>query len=337
MVWTAEQTGAFLDFVYHDRLYALYHLIAYRGLRRGEACGARWIDLDAASHSLIISEQLVQLGWEVEAGKPKSDAGGRIVTLDTITNAAIETWRKRQIAERLEWGSAWTNSGRIFTHPDGSALHPAEVTKAFNGRAAAGLPPIRLHDLRHGAATHALEAGVDIKVVQEELGHSTSVLTRDTYTSVSPRLARAEAERVAQAIPRAVQMAPEAATGTLGPPSVPLGPKTKLRALPSRKNAQLKAGAPPGTRTPNPRIKSQRRTDASRACGSHQSTHRQVSADPTGRTYHTIHTTPTLSTATEHPPSTRMCDHPVSGVSAMSGRSAVTCTRPSSVPPTRSE
>ncbi|MFI1192227.1 hypothetical protein ACH4T9_02970 [Micromonospora sp. NPDC020750] len=49
-----------------------------------------------------------------------------------------------------------------------------------------------------------METGVDIKVVQEELGHSTSVLTRDTYKSASPRLARAEAERTAQAIPRAV-------------------------------------------------------------------------------------------------------------------------------------
>jgi len=65
------------------------------------------------------------------------------------------------------------------------------------------LPPVHLHDLRHGAATVALEAGVDIKVVQEELGHSTSVLTRDTYTSVSPRLAREAADRTAAAIPRA--------------------------------------------------------------------------------------------------------------------------------------
>jgi integrase len=48
----------------------------------------------------------------------------------------------------------------------------------------ADLPPIRLHDLRHGAATHALSAGVDVKVVSEMLGHSSSVITRDTYTSV---------------------------------------------------------------------------------------------------------------------------------------------------------
>ena len=65
-----------------------------------------------------------------------------------------------------------------------------------------GLPPIRLHDLRHGAATLALEGGVDIKVVQELLGHSSSVLTRDTYTSVSPGLAKEAAERTAAMVPR---------------------------------------------------------------------------------------------------------------------------------------
>jgi len=184
MVWTPEQTGQFLDFISDDRLYPLYHLIAYRGPRRGEACGVRWTDLNRAAGHLTIAEQLVQLGWAVEAGEPKSDAGGRVIALDKLTLAVLDAWRKRQIAERLAWGSAWIQSGRIFTHEDGSEWHPAEVTKHFNDLvAAASLPPIRLHDLRHGAATMALEAEVDIKVVQELLGHSTSVLTRDTYTS----------------------------------------------------------------------------------------------------------------------------------------------------------
>ena len=115
----------------------------------------------------------------------------------------LEAWRKTQIAEQLAHGPGWIRSGRIFTRPDGSALHPAEITKYFNQLVAnLGLPPIRLHDLRHGAATRALEADVDIKVVQDLLGHSTSTLTRDTYTSVSPRLAKEAAEKAAKMIPR---------------------------------------------------------------------------------------------------------------------------------------
>jgi hypothetical protein len=132
------------------------------------------------------------------------------------------------------------------------------VTKVFNELVeAAGLPPIRLHDLRHGAATMSLEAGVDIKIVQELLGHSTSVLTRDTYTSVSPRLAREAAERTAAMIPRTTRTkSDESATGTDGLPSVSQTAKLTLVNHVGEKEDQVKSGAPPGTRTPNPRIKS---------------------------------------------------------------------------------
>jgi len=65
---------------------------------------------------------------------------------------------------------------------------------------ASGLPPIRLHDLRHGAASLALAAGADLKVVQDMLGHSSIVLTADTYTSVLPEVARKVAEDIASLI-----------------------------------------------------------------------------------------------------------------------------------------
>ena len=72
----------------------------------------------------------------------------------------------------------------------------------------AGLPPVRLHDLRHGAATLALAAKVDLKVVQDMLGHSSIVLTADTYTSVLPDVARKAAEDVATRIIRAGCLVP---------------------------------------------------------------------------------------------------------------------------------
>ncbi len=252
MVWTAEQTGTFLDHAHDERLYALYHLIALRGLRRGEACGVRWTDVDLDAGTLVVSEQLVQLGWAVESGTPKSDAGARTVHLDAETVTVLRTWRRTQLAERMQWGKAWTDSGRIFTREDGTELHPANVTSRFGDLAAdAGLPPIRLHDLRHGAATLALTAGVDVKVVQEMLGHSSSVLTRDTYTSVVPELAREAAERTAALIPR------KRSTGTDGLPTGSLEPKTNQAAPRFSGNRLISGGAPPGTRTPNPLIKSQ--------------------------------------------------------------------------------
>ena len=91
----------------------------------------------------------------------------------------------------------------VFTTDIGKALHPAEVTDHFYHRAEqAGLPPIGLHGLRHGAATINLAAGVDMKVVQDLLRHSSITVTSDLYTSVLPDLAFDAAEKAAARVPR---------------------------------------------------------------------------------------------------------------------------------------
>lgn len=203
MVWTPEQTGEFLDHIADDRLYALFHLIAYRGPRRGEACGARWTDSDLDEGTLGIVQTILQLGRTTHVDSPKSEMSARTIALDTDTTSVLRAHRARQNKERLAAGSAWTDSGLIFTTPGGAPLHPADVTDHFTRLVAqAGLPPIRLHDLRHGSATLALKAGVEMKTVQEMLGHSTIALTADTYTSVLPEVAREAAERIAAIVPR---------------------------------------------------------------------------------------------------------------------------------------
>lgn len=174
MVWTPEQTGAFLDFVAEDRLYAMWHLIAYRGLRRGEACGQPWSETNLDRHSLTVTGQLVQDGWEVEASEPRTDSGFRVVALDDDTVDVLERHRKQQETDRTEWGSAWIETGLVFTQEDGSWV------------AASGLPSIRLHDLRHGVATLLLAADIDIKIVSDTLGHSDTRITRHIYQSVLP-------------------------------------------------------------------------------------------------------------------------------------------------------
>jgi integrase len=200
MVWTPEQVGAFLDAAEGNALYALFHLIAHRGLRRGEACGLGWADVDLDRGQVAIRTQLVQHGWAVHEDAPKSEAGERTIALDTGTVAALKAHRQRQAEERLRWGSAWVDSGKVFTREDGSPLHPATATARFHKiRAGAELPPIRLHDLRHSAASLMLAAGVPAKVVQETLGHSTVGLTLDTYTSVYTEVAAEAAEATAAA------------------------------------------------------------------------------------------------------------------------------------------
>src|SRR6266704_32679 len=115
--------------------------------------------------------------------------------------------RLRQHAEQQEPGHH--DSGYVFTGLGGDPLAPDRLTRHFRAlAAAAGLPPIRLHDLRHGAATIALAAGVELKVVQDMMGHASIVLTADTYTSVLPEVARTAAEQVASLILKAGRLIP---------------------------------------------------------------------------------------------------------------------------------
>jgi integrase len=179
-------------------LHALWRLIATRGLRRGESCGLRRADTDLSVALTTVRWQITQLGWRTMQGAPKSDAGDRTVALDSVTVADIRRHRREQDTEREKAGDAWNDSGFEFTDEHGGPLHPADVTYAFHMIAyLAGLPPVRLHDLRHGAATLLLAAGHGMKVVQETLGLSSITIAGDTYTSGLPQLARQSAEDVA--------------------------------------------------------------------------------------------------------------------------------------------
>ena len=80
-------------------------------------------------------------------------------------------------------------------------MHPERFSDWFRQRVrAAGLPRIRLHDVRHGYATAALAAGVLAKVVSERLGHANIVVTMDTYSHVLPGLDAEAAGTVARLI-----------------------------------------------------------------------------------------------------------------------------------------
>ena len=117
-----------------------------------------------------------------------------------------------------------------------SDQHPAAITDRFHELVeVADLPPVRLHDLWHGAASLMLAAGVDLKVVQETLGHSSITLTSDTYTSVYPAVAAAAADAAAALAPRA--------TGT--------EVVTRVRT-PRRRRNPLVQGWAPGGSNPEP-------------------------------------------------------------------------------------
>ncbi len=181
-VWTAGQLRAFLESVESDRLGVLWQLMGTTGLRRGEACGLRWEDVDLEAATLRVELNRVSVGYQVSEGEPKSAAGQRTVPLLPATVAALRAWKKQQTAERLQWGAAWQDTGKVFTTEDGNPWHPDRITKLFQRAVAAvDVPRIRLHDLRHGFATLHISAGTQAKHLQSLMGHSRVGVTLDGY------------------------------------------------------------------------------------------------------------------------------------------------------------
>lgn len=194
-VWTLHQTATFLTAIRQHRLYPLFHLVAVLGLRRGEVLGLRWSDLDMDAGLLAVCRQVRRVGGHTEIATPKSEASDRMLALDHDT---ITILRRLRSASRSGGGEP---VGYLFPDRRGQPLAPDRVTHLFRAlNTASGLPPIRLHDLRHGAASLSLAAGNDLETVQAMLGHASIVLTADTYTSVLPSLAHQAAEATARAV-----------------------------------------------------------------------------------------------------------------------------------------
>ena len=148
----------------------------------------------------------------------------------------------------------------MFTTSGGQPLHPDFLTRRFRRLVEqSGLPPVRLHDLRHGAASLAHSAGADLKTVQEQLGHTSIVLTADTYTSVLTdkhhRTAEATARLVLAAAARGLRrrkrpgLSPpsKSAASEAAPKPEPVGPKA------SRGRKTRKRGRTHRTPTRHPR------------------------------------------------------------------------------------
>ncbi|MEO3873987.1 site-specific integrase [Nonomuraea sp. B12E4] len=200
-VWTEQQLAAFLTGVAQDRLYAAWWLAALRGLRRGELAGLRWTDVDLQTAELTVAQQRVHTDGHVVVGPPKSAASCRVVALDAETVRVLRRHRERQKELSATAGTRWQDSGYVFTTADGEPLRPDYLTGRFRRLVTtSGQPPIRLHDLRHGAATLALAARIDLKVVQAMLGHASIVLTADTYVSVLPEVAHQAARETARLV-----------------------------------------------------------------------------------------------------------------------------------------
>jgi integrase len=186
----------FLEHVADHRLHALWVLAATTGMRRGELCGLMWQDISLDHGTVAVRRARVPIAGRIAEGTPKSDRA-RVVALAASSVAALRAHRAQQISERLAWGQGWEDTGYVYTHEDGTPVRPDAVSREFDALVrAAGLPRIRLHDLRHTHATLGLASGIPAKVMSERLGHAKVGITLDLYSHVVPGMQEAAAEQI---------------------------------------------------------------------------------------------------------------------------------------------
>jgi integrase len=186
-----DQARALLEALRGNRLEALYTVALALGLRKGEALGLKWDDIDLDGGTISVRRALYRAGGKLQLMDVKTKKSRRTIALPLVATRALQIHRKRQDRERENAANLWTDTGLVFTTAFGTPIEPRNVNRHFAGvLKAASLPHQRFHDLRHACASLLLAQGLDLKVVQEVLGHSSITITADLYAHVLMGLKR---------------------------------------------------------------------------------------------------------------------------------------------------
>lgn len=188
-VFTPEQARAFLVAVEGHPMEAFYVLALTTGMRRGELLALHWADVNLKEGYIQVRFTVQHLGeGRYVFTPPKTARSRRKIALTARAIEALRSHQRRQLAQREEVGRAWHDEGLVFTNAIGHPLRGNHILERdfLPILTRANLPRIRLHDLRHTAATLLLVQDINPKVVAEMLGHSTVSMTLDTYSHVLP-------------------------------------------------------------------------------------------------------------------------------------------------------
>lgn len=183
-----------------DRMEARWLVGLALGLRQGEALGLWWDDLDLDAGLLRVRRALQrQHGGGLVFAEPKNQRSKRTIPLPAQLADVLRQHRVRQHEERVKARSLWQDSPCVFTTPIGTPVDPRNDFREFKKLLERGsLPSVRLHDLRHTAASLLLAQNVPARVVMEILGHSQIALTMNTYSHVALEVSREAADRMAR-------------------------------------------------------------------------------------------------------------------------------------------
>lgn len=194
-VLTPEEARRFLAAASEHRLESLFWLFVTTGLRRAEALGLRWHDIDLETATLTVRTQLQRLKGKTAFTDPKTAKSRRTLALPPATVAALRRQQARQEEERVQAGAQWQEWDLVFTGPRGGPLSTSTLQRVLDAMLAqVELPRLTVHRLRHCAATFMVAANVNPKLVMDAMGHSTLEMTMQRYQHVTDPMRRAVAE-----------------------------------------------------------------------------------------------------------------------------------------------
>ena len=184
-VLTDDELAALFSRLRGRPLYMPVLLAASTGMRRGEVLGLRWCDVDFDRSTLQIAQVVELLRERVSVKEPKTERSRRTIALPDTLVQALRSHRKAQAEHCLKLGCG--RFDLVFPTWDGKLMHPAHFTKAFAREvAAAKIPQVTFHGLRHTHITHLLRSGVPVHVVSERAGHANPTVTLNIYAHLLP-------------------------------------------------------------------------------------------------------------------------------------------------------
>ena len=199
--WTADEAKKFLSQVRFSREYGIFLCCLTTGMRIGEVLGLRWIDIDFTKKTISINQTLEEKekgNPEPKFGTPKTESSKAPLLMTDLLCKELQRIETRQKEERVKVGPFYKNYGLVFTAFDGRPVHLENLrSKYFNGAIEkAGVTKIRIHDMRHSAATLLLNAGISLDIIQRYLRHAQRDTTEIYAHNNDPELLREATEKM---------------------------------------------------------------------------------------------------------------------------------------------
>ena len=202
---TFEEAQLFLTTAAKSPYGVFFFVSTYTGMRRSELLGLRWSSIDLDRGTISIHETLQRVtGQGLKVLPTKTASARRMIPVPKDVVTLLTGFRIKQQQDCEAIGVPWEQSDLVFRHPDLRPFHPDTLTHAFADVVKkAGISGVRLHDLRHTHASLMLREHVDPKTISARLGHSSVVITLDTYSHLLPGMQEEAIERFSQGMDEA--------------------------------------------------------------------------------------------------------------------------------------